>query len=70
MHLHQVHFYTYSQNGVPLANPVWLDTVNAPVVGLVDIVVDFTNPVIRGMAVFHCHVLNHEDKGNDGEDSV
>jgi suppressor of ftsI len=63
MHLHQVHFYAYSQNGVPFANPAWLDTVNVPVYGFVDVIVDFTNPVIRGMAVFHCHLLNHEDKG-------
>jgi FtsP/CotA-like multicopper oxidase with cupredoxin domain len=24
---------------------------------------DFTDPVIRGMSVFHCHLLSHEDKG-------
>ncbi|MCU1221356.1 MAG: multicopper oxidase type 2, partial [Candidatus Angelobacter sp.] len=29
----------------------------------VDVILDFTNPVIRGMSVFHCHLLNHEDKG-------
>jgi suppressor of ftsI len=63
MHLHQVHFLAYAENGVPLANPVWLDTVNVPSRGTVDIIVDFTNPVIRGMSVFHCHLLNHEDKG-------
>jgi FtsP/CotA-like multicopper oxidase with cupredoxin domain len=28
-----------------------------------DVVMDFTNPIIRGMSVFHCHLLNHEDKG-------
>jgi len=26
-------------------------------------VMDFTNPVLNGMSVFHCHLLNHEDKG-------
>jgi suppressor of ftsI len=63
MHLHQVHFLAYAENGVALANPVWLDTVNVPSRGTVDMIVDFTNPVIRGMSVFHCHLLNHEDKG-------
>jgi hypothetical protein len=24
---------------------------------------DFTDPVIRGVSVFHCHPINHEDKG-------
>jgi suppressor of ftsI len=62
-HIHQVHFLSYAQNGAPLTHPAWLDTVNVPVGGTVDVILDFTNPVIKGMAVFHCHLLNHEDKG-------
>jgi suppressor of ftsI len=62
-HIHQVHFLSYAENGTPLQNPAWLDTVNVPVGGSVDVILDFTDPVIRGMAVFHCHLLNHEDKG-------
>ncbi len=42
---------------------MWLDTVNVPYGGSVDVIMDFTDPVIRGMSVFHCHLLNHEDKG-------
>ena len=62
-HIHQVHFLAYAENGIPLADPEWLDTVNVPVGGAVDVILDFTEPVIKGMAVFHCHLLNHEDKG-------
>jgi suppressor of ftsI len=62
-HIHQVHFLAYAENGVPLAHPEWLDTVNVPVAGTVDVILDFTDPVIKGMSVFHCHLLNHEDKG-------
>lgn len=62
-HIHQVHFLAYAENGVPLAQPAWLDTVNVRVGGTVDVILDFTNPVIRGMSLFHCHLLNHEDKG-------
>ncbi len=62
-HIHQVHFLAYTENGVPLPHPAWLDTVNVPYGGSVDVILDFTNPVIKGMAVFHCHLLNHEDKG-------
>jgi FtsP/CotA-like multicopper oxidase with cupredoxin domain len=62
-HIHQVHFLAYAENGVALAHPWWLDTVNVPYGGSVDVVMDFTDPVIRGMSVFHCHLLNHEDKG-------
>src|ERR1700688_1115963 len=63
MHIHQVHFLAYAENGKPIADPMWLDTVNVPYGGSVDVIMDFTDPVIRGMSVFHCHLLNHEDKG-------
>jgi FtsP/CotA-like multicopper oxidase with cupredoxin domain len=63
MHIHQVHFLAYAENDKPIASPVWLDTVNVPYGGSVDVIMDFTDPVIRGMSVFHCHLLNHEDKG-------
>jgi len=63
LHIHQVHFLAYAENGQSIAEPVWLDTVNVPTGGSVDVIMDFTDPVIRGMSVFHCHLLNHEDKG-------
>jgi FtsP/CotA-like multicopper oxidase with cupredoxin domain len=62
-HIHQAHFLFYAQNDKPLADPVWLDTANVPVSGSIDVIMDFTDPIIRGMSVFHCHLLNHEDKG-------
>ncbi len=62
-HIHQTHFLAYAENGVPVAHPAWLDTVNVPFAGSVDVILDFTDPVIKGMSVFHCHLLNHEDKG-------
>jgi FtsP/CotA-like multicopper oxidase with cupredoxin domain len=63
VHIHQVHFLAYAENDKPIASPLWLDTVNVPYGGSVDVIMDFTDPVIRGMSVFHCHLLNHEDKG-------
>jgi suppressor of ftsI len=63
MHIHQVHFLAFAENQTAIADPVWLDTVNVPVRGSVDVIMDFTDPVIRGMSLFHCHLLNHEDKG-------
>jgi suppressor of ftsI len=62
-HIHQVHFLAFAENGVPLADSVWLDTVNVRYRGSVDVILDFTDPVIKGMSVFHCHLPNHEDKG-------
>jgi suppressor of ftsI len=62
-HIHQVHFLVYAQNGQRLDHPEWLDTVNVPVEGSVDLMMDFTDPIIRGVSLFHCHLLSHEDKG-------
>ena len=63
-HIHQVHFFAYEENGVRSESPEWLDTVNVPYGGgTVDLIMDFTDPIIRGMSLFHCHLLRHEDKG-------
>jgi FtsP/CotA-like multicopper oxidase with cupredoxin domain len=62
-HIHQVHFLFYSQNSGRVTQPEWLDTVNVPVKGSVDLIMDFTDPIIRGVSLFHCHLLSHEDKG-------
>ena len=62
-HIHQVHFLAYAENGRRLSDPEWLDTVNVPVQGNVDLMMDFTDPIIRGVSLFHCHLLSHEDKG-------
>jgi len=62
-HIHQVHFLAYAENGTRLSRPEWLDTVEVPVEGNVDLMMDFTDPIIRGVSLFHCHLLSHEDKG-------
>jgi FtsP/CotA-like multicopper oxidase with cupredoxin domain len=62
-HIHQVHFLVYAIGNERVKDPVWLDTVDVPYGSSVDLVMDFTDPIIRGMSLFHCHLLNHEDKG-------
>jgi FtsP/CotA-like multicopper oxidase with cupredoxin domain len=62
-HIHQVHFLAYAVGDKPVKDPVWLDTVNVPYGSSADLVMDFTDPIIRGMSLFHCHLLKHEDKG-------
>jgi suppressor of ftsI len=61
-HIHQVHFLAYAEND-SAREPLWLDTVNVPADGSVDLLMDFTDPLIRGVSLFHCHLLKHEDKG-------
>jgi suppressor of ftsI len=62
-HIHQVHFLTYAVNGKPVAHPIWSDTMNVPLQQSIDVVLDASYVHIRGMSVFHCHILSHEDKG-------
>ena len=62
-HIHQVHFLLYAQDGMKVEDPLWFDTANVAVGGSIDLILDFTDPIIRGMSLFHCHLLNHEDKG-------
>ena len=62
-HIHQVHFLVYERTGVRLRRPEWMDTVNLEPNESLDLIMDFTDPIIRGVSVFHCHLLKHEDKG-------
>ena len=62
-HIHQVHFLVYAVGEHKVQDPTWVDTINVPYGSSVDLVMDFTDPIIRGMSLFHCHLLKHEDKG-------
>ena len=62
-HIHQTHFQVTEVNGVPQRFDGYQDIVNVPVHGEVKVVIPFTDPVIVGRFVYHCHLLSHEDKG-------
>jgi len=62
-HIHQVGFQVLSVNDKPVAFDGLQDTVNVPIHGEVKIRLAFTDPVIVGRFMFHCHILEHEDKG-------
>jgi FtsP/CotA-like multicopper oxidase with cupredoxin domain len=73
-HIHQVHFIVEAINGVPLAAPYfWYDSFIIPyqtknadgttTPGSLKLLLDFRDPVIKGTFVYHCHLLDHEDKG-------
>jgi FtsP/CotA-like multicopper oxidase with cupredoxin domain len=72
-HIHQVHFIVEAVNGRPASGPHWLDTVDVPprahlahgriVPSAVKVLIDFRDPVVRGTFLFHCHILDHEDRG-------
>ncbi|PYO10279.1 MAG: hypothetical protein DMD30_03320 [Gemmatimonadetes bacterium] len=50
-------------NGVAQLADDHRDIVDVPIKGEVKVIIPFTNPLIVGRFVFHCHILSHEDKG-------
>jgi FtsP/CotA-like multicopper oxidase with cupredoxin domain len=62
-HIHQVAFQVVSVNGRPQPFDGLVDTVNVPIHGEVKVRIAFTDPAIVGRFMFHCHILEHEDKG-------
>lgn len=62
-HIHQLDFQVIEVNGVKQPFVGRQDNVNIPVLGRVKVLIPFTNPVIVGKFVFHCHVAFHEDHG-------
>ncbi|MDP9108145.1 MAG: multicopper oxidase domain-containing protein, partial [Pseudomonadota bacterium] len=62
-HLHQVHFQVVSIDGRAVPFDTLVDTVNVPIHGEVKIRIAFTDPTIVGRFMYHCHILEHEDKG-------
>jgi FtsP/CotA-like multicopper oxidase with cupredoxin domain len=62
-HIHQTHFQVTEVNGAPQPFDGYQDIVNVPLHGEVKVIIPFTDPVIVGKFVYHCHLLSHEDKG-------
>ena len=62
-HIHQVAFQVVSINGKPQPFDGLVDTVKVPIHGEVKVRIAFTDPAIVGRFMFHCHILEHEDKG-------
>jgi FtsP/CotA-like multicopper oxidase with cupredoxin domain len=69
-HIHQIHFLVQSIGGVSTGPAQdYQDSVILPIStgatnsNVVTLLMDFTDPVIVGTFVFHCHILEHEDGG-------
>jgi FtsP/CotA-like multicopper oxidase with cupredoxin domain len=72
-HIHQLHFLLLDYNGVPVHENFLRDTVNVPYYNgrtlaypSVRLRMDFRDPNMVGTFVYHCHLLEHEDKGMMG----
>jgi len=72
-HIHQLHFLLLDYMGVPVHERFLRDTVNVPYFNghtlaypSVRLRMDFRDPNTVGTFVYHCHILEHEDKGMMG----
>jgi FtsP/CotA-like multicopper oxidase with cupredoxin domain len=50
--------------GQQVSEPMWLDVVNVPARSQVKVRVAFED--FGGKTVYHCHILDHEDRGMMG----
>jgi FtsP/CotA-like multicopper oxidase with cupredoxin domain len=60
-HLHVWPMQVIAQNGVSVPVETWLDVVSVPAGGETRVRIAFED--FDGTAVYHCHILDHEDAG-------
>lgn len=60
-HIHVNDFELIKVNGVPLPEPIWLDTAILPRNGSLVFRTRFEN--FTGVFMLHCHMMNHEEMG-------
>ena len=70
-HIHQTGFLVTEVNGIRRNEDSLRDTFSVPPAtdagpGILKVVIPFTDPVIVGRFVYHCHAVDHEDKGMMG----
>jgi len=62
-HIHQTDFQVVAFNGKPVPFYGYRDNIYIPTSGSVTVRIPFTDPIILGKFVYHCHILEHEDGG-------
>jgi suppressor of ftsI len=66
-HIHQLDFQVTEVNGVPQPFVGYHDVITLPAAtdapSEVKVIIPFTDPVIVGKFVYHCHIIQHEDQG-------
>jgi FtsP/CotA-like multicopper oxidase with cupredoxin domain len=60
-HLHVWPMQLLEVDGQQVPEPLWLDVVNVPARGQVTVRIPFED--FGGRTVYHCHILDHEDRG-------
>ncbi|HXO99711.1 MAG TPA: multicopper oxidase domain-containing protein [Luteibacter sp.] len=62
-HIHQLDFQVTKINGKDIDFIGYRDNVFIPALGSTTVLIPFTDPVILGKFVYHCHIMEHEDGG-------
>ncbi len=71
-HIHQLHFQVLMRDGNPVYEPNLRDTIDVPYWSgegpypSVTLRMDFRAPETIGIFLYHCHILEHEDRGMMG----
>lgn len=72
-HMHQLHFLVLEVNGQPVTQAELRDTYQvdawdgtSTTYPSIKVRMDFRDPEIAGTFVYHCHILQHEDRGMMG----
>lgn len=72
-HIHQLHFQLLERDGKPVHESALRDTVELPywdgkatAYPSIKVRMDFRDPNIIGLFLYHCHILEHEDGGMMG----
>ena len=61
LHMHVWPMQLIERDGRPLDSPTWRDVVNVPARSNVKVRV--ACDTFGGRTVYHCHILDHEDRG-------
>jgi FtsP/CotA-like multicopper oxidase with cupredoxin domain len=62
-HIHQLGFQVTEINGAPQPFSGFVDDAKVPEKGEIKVLIPFTDPIMIGHIMYHCHVLKHEDAG-------
>jgi cytochrome oxidase Cu insertion factor (SCO1/SenC/PrrC family) len=62
-HIHQMDFQMVEMNGKPVEFTGHRDNIIVPIRGEEKLIMPFTDPVMVGNFVYHCHIVEHEDGG-------
>jgi suppressor of ftsI len=62
-HIHQTQFQLVEEDGHPVPFDGYRDVVNVKEKSSITVIISFADPRTAGKYVYHCHILDHEDRG-------